>query len=124
MSAPTKPDGFSTLQDAADAIVDEILRRRIDAAAARRQDRRLRLTQPESPWFDHKSGMSTEAEVEERALFLALFHLLGGGDAETFFRGSVRERYLLEQPATGEVVLSREAHALRPSWARWGQQAL
>ncbi|MFF3843449.1 hypothetical protein [Streptomyces sp. NPDC001930] len=112
-----KPDGFSTLQDAADAIVDEILRRRIDAAAARRQDRRLRLTQPESPWFDHRQGGTrTEAEVEERALFLALFHLLGteDADAETFFQDSVQERYLTERSAD-EVVLSREAQALKPS---------
>lgn len=112
-----RSDGFSPLQDAADAIVDEILRRRIDAAAARRQDKRLRLTQPESPWFGHGPGMPTEAEAEERGLFLALSHLLGGRDADagTFFRDSVEERYLIEQPATGEVVLSREAQALRPS---------
>ncbi|MFF9851765.1 hypothetical protein [Streptomyces litmocidini] len=118
MSTPMRPDGFSTLQDAADAIVDEIMRCRIAAAAARRQDRRLRQTQPASPWFgpEHERPQ-TEAEVEERALFLALFHLLGGGDAdpETFFRDSVQDRHLAEQPAPGEVVFSREAQVLRPS---------
>ncbi|MFE1383521.1 hypothetical protein ACFW6S_31700 [Streptomyces sp. NPDC058740] len=117
MSTPMRPDGFSTLQDAADAIVDEILRRRIDAAAARRQDKRLRWSQPGNPWFGHPHEMPrTDAAVEERALFLALFHVLGGedADAETFFRDSVQERYV-EQPDPGDVALSREAQALKPT---------
>jgi hypothetical protein len=113
-----RPDGFSTLQDAADEIVDEILRCRIAAAGAHRQDRGLRQTQPDSPWFGpgHERPQ-TEAEVEERALLLAFSHLLGGGDAdpETFFRDSVQDRYLAEQPTPGGVVLSREAQAIRPS---------
>ncbi|MFD5110527.1 hypothetical protein [Streptomyces cinereoruber] len=47
MSTPTS--GFAAPRDAADAIVDEILRRRLAAEDARRQDWRLRARQ-DSPW--------------------------------------------------------------------------
>ncbi|MFB6634855.1 hypothetical protein ACFCWY_33665 [Streptomyces sp. NPDC056362] len=40
MSTPTR--GFAAPRDAADAIVDDILRRRLAAEDTRRQDRRVR----------------------------------------------------------------------------------
>ncbi|MEU0398762.1 hypothetical protein ABZ318_00635 [Streptomyces sp. NPDC006197] len=48
-----------------------------DAADARRQGRRLRCTQQESPWFDHHDiVLRIEAEAEEWALLLALVHVI------------------------------------------------
>ncbi|MFF5712328.1 hypothetical protein [Streptomyces sp. 62] len=78
--------GFAAPRDAADAIVDEILRRRLAGEDARRQDRRLRARQ-DNPWPGRQDVvLRIEAEaVEERGLLLALAHLLDGeGDPEAY----------------------------------------
>ncbi|MFC7934118.1 hypothetical protein [Streptomyces cinereoruber] len=118
MNTPTS--GFAAPRDAADAIVDDILRRRLATEDARRQDRRLRALRS-SPWPGRQDlALPTEAEVEERALLLALAHLLDDeADPETYVQESVQRRHLTATvpggAATGEVVLSREGLALRPS---------
>ncbi|MEV3993590.1 hypothetical protein AB0J57_32300 [Streptomyces sp. NPDC049837] len=117
----TTTGGFAAPKDAADAIVDEILRRRIATDDARRQHKRLRQTQPKSPWFDEATGYEVrrfEADMEERALLLALAHLLDGGDAEGFVTESVQRRYLaatIPVAGTSQIVVSREGFALQPS---------
>ncbi|WP_329625946.1 hypothetical protein OG357_38580 (plasmid) [Streptomyces sp. NBC_01255] len=115
----TPQGGFAAPQDAADAIVDEILRRRISTEDAGRQGRRLRRSQQESPWFGRVDVVvQIEAEVEERALLVALAHLLEGGDVEVFVQESVQRRYLTATTtgaSTGEIVISREGLALKPS---------
>lgn len=111
--------GFAAPQNAADAIVDEILRRRITTEDARRHDRRPRQTQQDNLWFGRSDAvLRIEAEVEERALLLALAHLLEDGDAEVFVQESVQRRYLspvAAGAATGESVISSEELALKPS---------
>jgi hypothetical protein len=87
----TKKDDLAAPQDAADAIVHEILRRRITTAESRRQDRNLRRTQQDNPWFGHTDlALRIEAEVEEHALLLALTHLWANvltGPASSAARG-------------------------------------
>ncbi|MFF5639621.1 hypothetical protein [Streptomyces sp. NPDC012825] len=118
MSNPT--GGFAAPQEAADALVDEILRRRLAAEDVRRQDRRLRARQ-DSPWPGHQDlALPTEAEVEERALLLALAHLLDDKvDPEVYVQESVQCRHLTATvpggAAIGQVVISREGLALKPS---------
>ncbi|MFE5514181.1 hypothetical protein ACFQ9J_26975 [Streptomyces sp. NPDC056529] len=118
MSTPTS--GFAAPRDAADAIVDEILRRRLAAEDARRQGWCLRVRQ-DSPWPGRQDlAVPTEAEVEERALLLALAHLLDGeADPEAYVQESVQRRFLtatvLGGAVTGEVVFSHEGLALKPS---------
>ncbi|MFF5287378.1 hypothetical protein [Streptomyces sp. NPDC013171] len=115
----TSTGGFAAPREAADAIVDEILRRRLTAADARRRDRCLR-TPRAAVWSSFQDvALRTEAEVEERGLLLALAHLLGDEDGpEEYVRESVRRRHLTSTvpgAATGEVVLSHEGLALKPS---------
>ncbi|QQC92680.1 hypothetical protein [Streptomyces alfalfae] len=98
--------GFAAPQDAADAIVDEILRRRINAEASRR----------ETAQHFVEAVKTFETEVEERVLHVALAHLLGNGDAQAFVQESVHGRYLggaCMKPGTEEVVLCREGLALK-----------
>ncbi|MFE0777098.1 hypothetical protein, partial [Streptomyces sp. NPDC058861] len=102
MSTPT--GGFAAPRDAADAIVDEILRRRLAVEDTRRQD----------------LALPTEAEVEERALLLDLAHLLEDeAGPEAYVQEFVQRRHLTATvpggAATGEVVISREGLALKPS---------
>ncbi|MGW9453341.1 hypothetical protein [Streptomyces sp. NPDC055632] len=103
-----------------DGIVNEILRRRLAVEDVRRQGRRLRVRQ-DSPWPGRQDlALATEAEVEGRALLLALAHLLDDeADPEAYVQESVQRRHLTATvpggAATGEVVLSREGLALKPS---------
>ncbi|MFC7924598.1 hypothetical protein [Streptomyces cinereoruber] len=118
MSTPT--NGLAAPRDAADAIVDDILLRRLAVEDIRRQGRRLRALRS-SPWPGHQDlALPTEAEVEERALLLALAHPLDDkADSEAYVQGSVQRRHLtatvLGGAATGEVVISREGLALKPN---------
>ncbi|MGA4979317.1 hypothetical protein [Streptomyces cinereoruber] len=111
----TPPSGFAAPRDAADAIVDDILRRRLAAEDTRGQDRRLRALRS-SPWPGHQDlALPTEAEVEECALLLALAHLLDDKAApEVYVQESVQRRHLTAT-VPGEVVISREGLVLRPS---------
>ncbi|MFC8795601.1 hypothetical protein [Streptomyces cinereoruber] len=118
MSTPT--GGFAAPRDAADAIVDAILRRRLAIEDARRQDRCLHARQ-DSPWTEHQGVvLRIEAEVGKRALLLALAHLLDyEADPEAYVQEPVQRRHLTATVSggavTGEVVFSREGLALKPS---------
>ncbi|MFI2740953.1 hypothetical protein [Streptomyces sp. NPDC018711] len=117
MSIPT--GGFAAPREAADAIVDEILRRRLTVEDARRQDRRLRARQTARGPGVRTSPCGSRPRLRSRGLLLELAHLLGGeGDLEVYVQESVQRRHLtatVPGAATGEVVLSREGLALKPS---------
>lgn len=102
-------DNFTEPQDAADAIVDEVLRRRLDVQADRRKTRYLQRFEDRQPRPDENySTTQGVAEIEEAALCLALGHVLGTGavgQPEKFIQESILRRYV--RPFTEcEVVLS------------------
>jgi hypothetical protein len=89
MNESTTTGSFAAPENAADAIVDEVFRRRLIGAG--RLDQRLR-------------------RAEERGLLLALAHLLDGVDVEDYLQESVRRRGHVPGATTGavwEVVLTR-----------------
>ncbi|MFC7979791.1 hypothetical protein ACFUT3_31720 [Streptomyces cinereoruber] len=118
MSTPIS--GFAAPRDAADAIVDEILLRRLLIAEGTRCQESYPRVRQNSQWLKGEELiLRVETGVEERALLLALGHLLDAeDDPEAYVLESVRRRHLtatVAGAATGEVVLSREGLALRPS---------
>ncbi|MET9347735.1 hypothetical protein [Streptomyces termitum] len=72
--------GFAACQDAVDALVDEILRRRLLSEEARHQDRRLRQNQDGPRTGRNDLALRIGAEVEEGVLLLVLGLLLGDCD--------------------------------------------
>lgn len=91
-------DNFADPQDAADAIVDEVLRRRLDVQADRRKTRYLQRFEDRQPRRDENySTTQGVAEIEEAALCLALGHVLGTGalgQPEKFIQESILRRYV------------------------------
>jgi hypothetical protein len=80
MNMSTTTGSFAAPENAPDAIVDEILRRRLTGAG--RQDQRLR-------------------RAEERELLLTLAHLLDGADVDAYLQKSVRRRGHVPRATTG-----------------------
>jgi hypothetical protein len=106
-------DDFAAPQDAADAIVDEVLRRRLDVQADRRKTRYLQRLEIRKPRMDENYSVPQGiAEIEEAALRLALSHVLGTmavDQPEKFVQESILRRYV--RPFTPCEVVQSEADA-------------
>ncbi|MFH9419022.1 hypothetical protein [Streptomyces rochei] len=91
-------DDFAAPQDAADAIIDEVLRRRLDVQADRRKTRYRQRFEYRRPRLDENYSITQGvAEIEEAALCLALGHVLGTGaigQPEKFIQESILRRYV------------------------------
>lgn len=112
--SPTRAFGdFAEPQDAADAIVDEVLRRRLDVQADRRKTRYLQRFENRKPRLDENySTTQGVAEIEEAALCLALGHVLGTGaigQPEKFIQESILRRYVRPFTECEVVPAARDA---------------
>ncbi|WP_331736679.1 hypothetical protein OG426_55155 (plasmid) [Streptomyces canus] len=91
-------DDFAAPQDAADAIVDEVLRRRLGVQADRRKIRYLQRLENRKPRMDENYSVPQGiAEIEEAALRLALSHVLGTMAVDQpgkFVQESILRRYV------------------------------
>ncbi|MET9347732.1 hypothetical protein [Streptomyces termitum] len=114
------PTGGFARQDVVDALVDEILGRRLLSEEARHQDRRLRQNQAGPRTGRNDLALRIGAEVEEGVLLLVLSLLLGDCDtavAEAYLQEPVQRRHF---PAAGsaeteQIVFSQEALVLKPN---------
>ncbi|MFG2800584.1 hypothetical protein [Streptomyces pseudovenezuelae] len=106
-------DDFAAPQDAADAIVDEVLRRRLGVQAHRRKTRYFQRFETRKPRMDENYSVPQGiAEIEEAALRLALSHVLGTmavDQPEKFVQESILRRYI--RPFTSCEVVQSEADA-------------
>ncbi|MFJ4343300.1 hypothetical protein [Streptomyces sp. NPDC088915] len=90
----TPISGFTAPRDAADAIVDDILLRRLLIAGDTRCQESYPRVRQNSEWLKGQELiLRIETDVKESTLLLALGHLLGGEDnPEAYVQETVQRR--------------------------------